>query len=93
MTEMVSLERLVEILDGDRNLLAEMEEAELLERGQAEFSDDEVERVRVTRTLVRELGVNWAGVDIILRMREDLLNTRRQVAELVDALKAAGRDA
>lgn len=92
MDERISFERLVEILDGDRRLVAEMEDADLLERGRVDFSEDEVERARVTRTLVRELGVNWPGVEIIVRLREELLETRGQVAELVEALRAARRD-
>lgn len=36
------------------------------------YSDDDVERVKLILNLTRELGVNLAGVEVILSMREKL---------------------
>jgi hypothetical protein len=41
-----------------------------------------LERVRVAANLVNELEVNLAGVAIILRLREELSRTRRQLEQL-----------
>ncbi len=59
----------------------------LLEQGVIEhssegFSVEDVDRVLTSRTLVHELEVNWAGVDIILRLRQQLATARQRIAEL-----------
>src|SRR3712207_6218290 len=36
------------------------------------FSDEDVERVRVIKRLVDDLGVNLAGAEVILHMREQM---------------------
>jgi hypothetical protein len=83
----IDLEQLIEVLEGDRELVYRLVEEGVIERRREGYGRREVEQVLVCRTLVRELDVNWAGVDIIVRMREELLATRRQVAELLDALQ------
>lgn len=42
------------------------------------FSSLDLERVRLAKLLVEEMDVNLAGVDIILRMRQDMIELRRQ---------------
>jgi hypothetical protein len=86
MTRRHDLERLLAVLEGDRELLEEMERLELI-RDEGGYDDEACERARVVRTLVRELEVNWAGVEIIIRMREDLLTTRQQLAEALEILR------
>jgi MerR family transcriptional regulator/heat shock protein HspR len=43
------------------------------------YSNADIQRVRTAQRLISELGVNLAGVDIILRMNEQI---RRLQAEL-----------
>jgi MerR family transcriptional regulator/heat shock protein HspR len=52
-----------------------------------EFSEQMLERARVAQNLVRDLDVNLAGVAIILRMREDMAELHRRLAELASALR------
>jgi MerR family transcriptional regulator/heat shock protein HspR len=52
-----------------------------------EFSEQTLERVRVAQNLVRDLDVNLAGVAIILRMREEMAELHRRMAELAHELK------
>ena len=84
--ERLTLAELLEVLGGDEGFLDEAREAGLIH-------DDEgydvvvVERVRVARTLVRELDVNWPGVEVVLRLREELAVTRQQVHRLAKALE------
>src|SRR5258708_12709786 len=47
------------------------------------YTDDDLERLEVILQLTRELGVNLAGVEIILNMREKMAAMQRQIEEFV----------
>jgi len=42
------------------------------------FAESELEKLRLAKLLMEDMGVNLAGVDIILRMRRDLFALRNQ---------------
>ena len=86
MTQSISLERLLQLLECEPEFVEECIAQGVLERAEA-YGPDDLERVRVTRVLVRELEVNWPGVDIILRMRQELVEMRRSMDELVAYLR------
>ena len=46
------------------------------------YSREDLDKLEVILTLTRELGVNLAGVEVILDMREKLLAAMRRVVEL-----------
>lgn len=46
------------------------------------FSDADVERVRCIKRLVDDLGVNLAGAEVILHMREQMDELRRDMEQL-----------
>jgi MerR family transcriptional regulator, heat shock protein HspR len=50
------------------------------------FAPEDLERIRVILALSRELGVNWAGVEVILHMRERMLEMQQQIDEILDHL-------
>jgi MerR family transcriptional regulator, heat shock protein HspR len=50
------------------------------------YTDDDLERLEVILKLTRELGVNLAGVEIILNMREKMSAMQRQIEEFVTTL-------
>ena len=50
--------------------------------------DEDVERLEVILKLTRELGVNLAGVEIILNMREKMEAMQRQIEEFVKSLNS-----
>ncbi|HVA31651.1 MAG TPA: helix-turn-helix transcriptional regulator [Gaiellaceae bacterium] len=52
------------------------------------YSDADVERLRIIQRLTTELGLNLAGVELVLRLEDEL---RRAQAQL-DALRAQARD-
>ena len=47
------------------------------------YTDDDLERLEVILKLTRDLGVNLAGVEIILNMREKMAAMQRQIEEFV----------
>jgi MerR family transcriptional regulator, heat shock protein HspR len=50
------------------------------------YTDEDLERLEVILQLTRELGVNLAGVEIILNMREKMEAMQRQIEEFVRTL-------
>jgi hypothetical protein len=82
----VTREELLRLLGDDREIIDR-----LISLGVIEMDDDlrpeQAEACRVARTLVRDLEVNWPGVEIILRMRAELLATHRQISELLRMIR------
>ena len=50
------------------------------------YTDEDLERLEVILKLTRDLGVNLAGVEIILNMREKMAAMQRQMEEFVATL-------
>lgn len=85
MSTYVTYQRLVELVDGDHELIAL-----LVEHGEIECSDDDIasvdlDRVLLVRTLLRDLEVDWSGIDLIVRLCSELGAARRRIAELEPA--------
>ncbi len=51
------------------------------------YSEKDLERLELILNLSRDMGVNLAGVDIILTLREKMAEMRQQMNELVVYLK------
>jgi MerR family transcriptional regulator, heat shock protein HspR len=45
------------------------------------FTDGDLERLEVILTLARDMGVNLAGIEIILNMREKMVEMEKQMTE------------
>lgn len=50
------------------------------------YTEEDIERLEVILHLTRDLGVNLAGVDIILNMREKMGEMQAQIQEFVATL-------
>ena len=50
------------------------------------YTDDDLERLEVILKLTRDLGVNLAGVEIILNMREKMAEMQHQIEQFVSSL-------
>ncbi len=59
------------------------------------YTDDDLERLEVILKLTRDMGVNLAGVEIILNMREKMAAMQQQIQEFVatlnEELRSRGR--
>jgi MerR family transcriptional regulator/heat shock protein HspR len=53
------------------------------------YCDKDLERLEVILSLTRELGVNLAGVEIILNMRDKMEEMQRQTSDLMRYLQEA----
>jgi MerR family transcriptional regulator/heat shock protein HspR len=52
------------------------------------YTDEDLERLEMILKLTRDLGVNLAGVEIILNMREKMAEMQRQIEAFVSGLNA-----
>ncbi len=55
--------------------------------GSRVYSQEDLERIRMILNLTKDLGVNRAGVDIILRMRHRLEALHREMEEMMGYLE------
>jgi len=51
------------------------------------YTDSDLERLEVILTLTREMGVNLAGIEIILNMREKMVEMERQMTEFATVVQ------
>ena len=51
------------------------------------YTEDDLERLEVILTLTRDLGVNLAGVEVILNMREKMERLQREVDEIIEYVR------
>jgi len=50
------------------------------------FPPSEVEKLRLAKILMEEMGVNLAGVEVILRLRQNMIEMRRQFDAILEDL-------
>jgi MerR family transcriptional regulator/heat shock protein HspR len=53
------------------------------------YSQRDIDKIKLILRLTRELGVNLAGVDIILRMKETVDKMEKEIAELRHEVEVA----
>jgi MerR family transcriptional regulator/heat shock protein HspR len=51
------------------------------------YSQEDLERIRTILNLTKELGVNRAGVDIILRMKRRMEALNREMEDMMDHIE------
>ena len=74
-------QHLLELVDGDDELIIRLVEEGFVERRDDIVSVD-VDTVLLARTLWRELEVEWPGIEIIVKLRGELAAARRRIADL-----------
>ena len=90
--EFWTIEEVVEIFEVDEGFLRELEEEDVLcpvcqdAISARVFGASELEKIRLAKILVEEMGVNAAGVEIILRMRQMMFEMREQFDDILEDL-------
>ncbi len=51
------------------------------------YTEEDIQRLEFILTLSRDLGVNLAGIDIILRMKEQIEELETQVQKLIEFIQ------
>lgn len=72
--------------------LRQYEKMELIKPSRTEgntrlYSEEDLERLKLILTLTREMGVNLAGVEIILNMKEQIETLQNQIDMLLQYIK------
>lgn len=78
------------ICNVDKDFLTRLEREKLIEpvagrRGKV-YSIDQVDRVRVARLLIQDMGVNLEGAEVALHMRDQMIAMQRQFNEILHLL-------
>ncbi len=90
--EFWTVSEVVEIFQVDEHFLDDLEEEEIVCPSCREMPSDKVfslrdlERLRLAKILHDEMGVNLPGIEIILRMRQNLFEMRRQFDDILEHL-------
>jgi MerR family transcriptional regulator/heat shock protein HspR len=97
-----TIREVVELFELEERFLTDLEDEEIVcpirkkDSPRKLFSDAELEKLRIAKLLVEDMGVNLAGVEVILRMRQNMIEMRRQfdtiLEELVKELQRALKD-
>jgi hypothetical protein len=75
-------QRLLALVEGDQDLIDHLIEDGVIERRDNDRVIVDVDVVLCARTLWRDLDVEWPGIEVILRLRAELVAARRRIAEL-----------
>jgi hypothetical protein len=81
-TTRFTYQHLLALVEGDTELIEHLIEEGLIERRDEDRALVDVDHVLVARTLWRDLEIEWPGIEVILRMRDELARARRRIAEL-----------
>jgi len=83
----------VKICGVDEDFVIRLEQEKVIypivRRNRKLYPLDQVDRVRVARLLIEEMGVNLEGAEVALHMREQMIAMQRQFNEL---LRLLGRE-
>lgn len=80
----------IEICGVDEKFVGDLERERIVEpvirRNLKFYAPEQVDRVRVARLLIEEMGVNMEGAEVALHMREQMIAMQRQFNELLRLL-------
>ena len=51
------------------------------------YTDEDLERLELILTLTRDLGVNLAGVEVVLNMRDKMMDMQKEVGRFLEMIR------
>ena len=80
-------EEIIEILHIDDGFLRSLESEEIIcVSSNGLYSEEEMDRIRLVCSLVNDLDVNLAGVEVILHMRETMISMQEQFRTVLEEI-------
>lgn len=90
--EYCTIKETIELLDVDKGFIGRLEREEIIsvsydeEKKEKLLSEDQVEKLRVAKVLMEDMGINLHGIEVILRMRDSMFQMRKQFDEILQDL-------
>ena len=87
-----TIKEVIEILHVDQKLVTTLEQEDIItlitdETGREKLLPGrEIDKIRVARILMEEMDVNLPGVEVIIRMRQNMIDMRRQFDDILEDL-------
>lgn len=89
--KMYTLAGVVSLTDVDKSLILRYEEEGLISPANKNegplYSEEEVEKIKMIKRLTDDLEVNFAGVEVILNMREQMMGMQSEFAKMIEEMK------
>ncbi len=88
----LKITEVIEQFQIERGFLDDLEEEEIIcpfcheNSSEKLFSESELEKLRLARILHEEMDVNLPGIEVILQMRQNMLDMRRQFDDILEDL-------
>lgn len=82
MSTRYTYQHLVQLVDGDAELITRLVDEGFIQSAGDDRALVDIDHVLVARTLWRDLDVEWPGIEIVLRLCDDLARARRRITEL-----------
>lgn len=89
-----TITEVIETFELDEDTLSELESEEIVcpvcEEGNSAklYSAGDLETLRLSKIFIEDMGVNLPGVEVILRMRRNMIDMRRQFDAIMEELAA-----
>lgn len=90
--EFWSIEEIIEILEVRQDFIAALESEQIIsfcideKKNEKLLPSSELEKLQVAKTLIEDMDVNLPGVEVILRMRQNMIEMRCQFDEILKNL-------
>ena len=90
--EFWNISEVIERLQISKVLLNDLEKEQIIcpvcrkKSAEKMLSSSDLERLRIAKVLIDEMEVNLPGVEVILQMRQNMLEMRRQFDEILEDL-------
>ncbi len=87
-----TLTEVIEVLHIDEDFITTLEREDVItlttdDTGREKLLPSrEIDKIRVARVLMEDMDINLPGVEVILRMRQNMIDMRRQFDEILEDL-------
>jgi MerR family transcriptional regulator/heat shock protein HspR len=90
--ELWTITEVSEVFEVEERFLIELEDEEIIcsvcngDPPTKLYTSSELEKLRLVKILTEDMGVNLAGAEVILRMRQGMIEMRRQFDSILEDL-------
>jgi len=90
--ELWTITEVSEVFEVEESFLIELEDEEIIcsvcngDPPTKLYTSSELEKLRLVKILTDDMGVNLAGAEVILRMRQSMIEMRRQFDSILEDL-------